>query len=231
MDDVTALYRELDPLRPLRGDENALYVDWQQQLDPGGRDAKSRLVKAFRRNASVERPITRLLTGHRGCGKTTELNRVRDALSSRAHERGVFVSMLFADEWLDLKDVQAGGSRAADRAPARGRPGRRRRGIRRAEAERVLRDAVGEGEEPQARLGVGRCRPTEVQLQARALPVRARRVPGDPARPADDGLRSRQPRAAARGAQAAGARRLRRHRPDRQRPRPDPAEGARRRGA
>jgi hypothetical protein len=63
-------------------------------------------VKAFRRNASVERPITRLLTGHRGCGKTTELNRVRDALSGGTHERRVFVSMLFADEWLDLEDVQ-----------------------------------------------------------------------------------------------------------------------------
>jgi hypothetical protein len=106
MDDVTALYRELDPLRPLRGDEDALYVDWQRQLDPDGRDAKSRLVQTFRRNASAERPITRLLTGHRGCGKTTELNRVRDDLSSGANERRVFVSMLFADEWLDLEDVQ-----------------------------------------------------------------------------------------------------------------------------
>ena len=106
MDRVTALYRELDPLRPLRGDEHALYVDWQRQLDPGGRDAKSRLVTTFRRNASVDQTVTRLLTGHRGCGKTTELNRVRDALSSGGHERRVFVSMLFADEWLDLEDVQ-----------------------------------------------------------------------------------------------------------------------------
>jgi hypothetical protein len=106
MDDVTALYRELDPLRPLRGDEDALYVDWQRQLDPDGRDAKSRLVQTFRRNASPERPITRLLTGHRGCGKTTELNRVRDALSSDEGGSRVFVSMLFADEWLDLEDVQ-----------------------------------------------------------------------------------------------------------------------------
>jgi|GEM_PF-1718460 len=107
MDAVTALYRELDPLRPLRGDENALYVDWQRQLDPAGSDAKSRLVQTFRRNASPDRPITRLLTGHRGCGKTTELNRVRDALSAAGgRERRVFVSMLFADEWLDLEDVQ-----------------------------------------------------------------------------------------------------------------------------
>ena len=106
MDSVTALYRELDPLRPLGGDEDALYVDWQRRLDPEGRDAKSRLVQTFRRNASPERPITRLLTGHRGCGKTTELNRVRDALSGEGHGRRVFVSMLYADEWLDLEDVE-----------------------------------------------------------------------------------------------------------------------------
>jgi hypothetical protein len=52
MDVVTRLYNELDPLRPLRGDEDGLYVDWQQRLDPEGRDAKSRLVRSFRRNAS-----------------------------------------------------------------------------------------------------------------------------------------------------------------------------------
>lgn len=106
MDEVTALYRELDPLRPLRGNEDALYVDWQRRLDPQGRDAKSRLVQTFRRNASPERPITRMLTGHRGCGKTTELNRVRDALSSGEGGPKVLVSMLFADAWLDLEDVQ-----------------------------------------------------------------------------------------------------------------------------
>jgi len=107
MDDVTALYRELDPLRPLSRDEDALYVDWQRLLDPGGRDAKSRLVQAFRRNATPQHPITRLLTGHRGCGKTTELNRVRYALSSgEGGASKVFVSMLFAGEWLDLEDVQ-----------------------------------------------------------------------------------------------------------------------------
>jgi hypothetical protein len=94
-------------LRPLRGDEDGLYVDWQRQLDPQGRDAKSRLVQTFRRNASPQRPITRLLTGHRGCGKTTELNRVRDALSSGEEGSSrVFVSMLYADEWLDLEEVQ-----------------------------------------------------------------------------------------------------------------------------
>jgi hypothetical protein len=106
VDDVTALYQELDPLRPLGGEEDGLYVDWQRQLDPEGPDVKSRLVQAFRRNATPERPITRLLTGHRGSGKTTELNRVRSRLAAGDHGPKVFSSMLFAQEWLDLEDVQ-----------------------------------------------------------------------------------------------------------------------------
>lgn len=82
MDAVAALYRELDPLRPLAADDDALYVDWQHQLDPGTADVKSRLVRAFVRNATPQRPITRLLTGHKGSGKTTKLNRVASALHS-----------------------------------------------------------------------------------------------------------------------------------------------------
>ena len=56
MDAVAALYRELDPLRP----------------------------------------ITRLLTGHKGSGKTTELNRVASALHSGHGGKKVFVSTLYA---------------------------------------------------------------------------------------------------------------------------------------
>jgi hypothetical protein len=41
MSDVAALYRELDPLRPLEGSEDALYVDWQRELDPGTTDARA----------------------------------------------------------------------------------------------------------------------------------------------------------------------------------------------
>lgn len=109
MDEVTALYRELDPLRPLGGDEDALYVDWQKLLDPDGRDVRSRLVQTFRRNATPQRPIVRLLTGHRGSGKTTELNRVRDALESDHDSTGkkLFVSTLAAEKWLDLEDLHA----------------------------------------------------------------------------------------------------------------------------
>jgi hypothetical protein len=106
VDAVAALYRELDPLRPLAADDDALYVDWQHQLDPGTVDIKSRLVRAFVRNASPQRPITRMLTGHKGSGKTTELNRVASALHSGAGGKKAFVSTLYAQRWLDIEDVQ-----------------------------------------------------------------------------------------------------------------------------
>ena len=106
MSDIAALHRELDPLRPLDENDDALYVDWQRELDPDVVDIKSRLVRAFVRNATPERPITRLLTGHKGSGKTTELNRVRSQLRSETDGSKVFVSTLFAQEWLDIDDVQ-----------------------------------------------------------------------------------------------------------------------------
>jgi Cdc6-like AAA superfamily ATPase len=105
MDVVAALYRELDPLRPLAADD-ALYVDWQHELDPDGSDARSRLVRVFVRNASPERPITRLLTGHKGSGKTTELNRVARALCDGTNGKKIFVSTLHAQRWLDIQDAQ-----------------------------------------------------------------------------------------------------------------------------
>lgn len=104
---ITALYRELDPLRPLNADEVDLYVDWQSRLDPDQADIKSRLTREFLRQATPERTIVRLLTGHRGSGKTTELLRVKQELADRAEGERVFTSMLFALEWLDLEDIRA----------------------------------------------------------------------------------------------------------------------------
>ncbi len=108
--DITALYRALDPLRALEaGDEDdALYVDWQRKLDrdPDPNDAKSQLVRAFIRQASPEYPITRLMTGHTGSGKTTELNRVRRTLEQGHEGKRVFVSTLVAEDYLDLQDLQ-----------------------------------------------------------------------------------------------------------------------------
>ncbi len=106
MADIDALYREFDPLRPLEAQDRDLYVDWQHELDPSGADVKSRLVRTFIRNAAPERPIVRLLTGHKGSGKTTELNRVSSRLQDGSDGKKVFVSTLFAQRWLDIEDVQ-----------------------------------------------------------------------------------------------------------------------------
>lgn len=101
MDPLTALSAQFDPLRPLEADEINLYVDWQDRLDAD--DVKLRLVNSIARSPG---PVTRLFTGHRGSGKTTELNRVRQRLEDGVGNRRVFVSMLFAERWVNLDDVQ-----------------------------------------------------------------------------------------------------------------------------
>ncbi len=102
MDPLTALSAQFDPLRPLEADETDLYVDWQDQLDIAD-DVKVRLANSIARSPG---PVTRLFTGHRGAGKTTELNRVRQRLEDGFGGRRVFVSMLFAERWVHLDDVQ-----------------------------------------------------------------------------------------------------------------------------
>lgn len=102
MDALTALSAQFDPLRPLEAGETDLYVDWQDQLDTAD-DVKVRLANSIARSSV---PVTRLFTGHRGAGKTTELNRVRQRLQDGVGSRRVFVSMLFAERWVHLDDVQ-----------------------------------------------------------------------------------------------------------------------------
>ena len=104
MVDLAALYRQIDPLRPLEADEDELYVDWQRRFAQD-EDVKSRLVRTFTRNASPEHSITRLLTGHPGSGKTTELNRVSRSLELGAGGRKVFTSTLLALRWVDVEDL------------------------------------------------------------------------------------------------------------------------------
>ena len=82
VDRVTELYRQIDPLRPLRADEVDLFVDWPGDL-MGPDDVKKLLVRAFARSGDT--PITRLFTGHRGTGKTTELYRVPLVVSGRTY--------------------------------------------------------------------------------------------------------------------------------------------------
>jgi hypothetical protein len=103
VDPLTRLYRQFDPLRPLEADEADLYVDWQKQIGP--EDIKKRLVNSIAFSAGI--PVTRLFTGHRGVGKTTELKRVKRILESGQARRKIFVSLLEAEESLDLQDVSA----------------------------------------------------------------------------------------------------------------------------
>lgn len=102
VDRMAELYAQFDPLRPLGAEEADLYVDWQNQLDIAD-DVKVRLVNSISRSRGA---TCRLFTGHRGAGKTTELNRVKQRLESGAGGRRFFVSMLFAEQWVNLEDVQ-----------------------------------------------------------------------------------------------------------------------------
>jgi hypothetical protein len=100
---IDALYQQFDPQRPLGAEETRLYVDWQQTV--GTEDVKNSLVNAFVR--SGDQNVWRLLSGHRGVGKTTELFRVADRLESGASGHRYFVSMLRSEQWLDLDDIRA----------------------------------------------------------------------------------------------------------------------------
>lgn len=95
------LVAAFDPQHPLGEDETAIYVDWQADL--GGENVKRTLARSFSR--SGEAHIVRLLTGHRGVGKTTELHRVAALLRSDDGDQRFFVSFLQGEKWLDLGDV------------------------------------------------------------------------------------------------------------------------------
>lgn len=97
MDSITKLYRQFDPEHPLEPSEEELYVDWQSEL--GGANIKQMLARNILRSGPVA--VSRLFTGHRGVGKTTELKRVKQILESHRY----FVSMLEAEQWLELNDV------------------------------------------------------------------------------------------------------------------------------
>ena len=107
MDKRAALYQQFNPTRPLEADEDDLYVDWQQELNRD--DIKQRLANSVSLAGDIA--VSRLLTGHRGVGKSTELKRVKRILEgdgSRAtfsSGRKYFVSLLEAEQWLDLQDV------------------------------------------------------------------------------------------------------------------------------
>jgi hypothetical protein len=102
---IADLYQQFDPMRPLTAAgqaDRALYVDWQHQL--GGDDVKLRLARGIARSGG--QAVIHLFTGPRGAGKTTELYRVKHLLEEGQLGKRFFVSMLMAEEWLDLADVQ-----------------------------------------------------------------------------------------------------------------------------
>ena len=107
MDKRAALYQQFDPARPLEADSD-LYVDWQRDLNPDD-DIKQRLANSVSLAGDIA--VSRLLTGHRGVGKTTELKRVKRILEGDPGAgafsigRKYFVSLLEAEQWLDLQDV------------------------------------------------------------------------------------------------------------------------------
>ena len=98
MSPIDLLSDQFDPLAPLEANDtdSALYVDWQATLDPD--NVKLLLTNAFARRRATTK--WRLLTGHRGVGKTTELYRVQRALK----DRNIFTVFLDVDDWLDMDD-------------------------------------------------------------------------------------------------------------------------------
>ena len=100
MDKLTALYQQFDPAKPLEANQHNLYVDWQRTLGPD--NLKELLARGIARSGDML--CTRLFTGHRGVGKTTELKRVKELLETG--EPRFFVSMLEAEKWMDLQDVR-----------------------------------------------------------------------------------------------------------------------------
>ena len=106
MNAIADLYQQFNPMRPLTAADQAdraLYVDWQRQL--GGDDIKSRLAHGIAWSSSGQ-AVIHLFTGPRGVGKTTELYRVKHLLEEGQPGKRFFVSMLLAEEWLNLDDVQ-----------------------------------------------------------------------------------------------------------------------------
>lgn len=106
MRDIADLYRQFNPMKPLTADaaDRALYVDWQRELRGSDDDVKLRLARGIARSGG--QAVTHLFTGPRGVGKTTELYRVKHLLESGTLGKKFFVSMLMAEQWLDLSDYQ-----------------------------------------------------------------------------------------------------------------------------
>ncbi len=79
-------------------------MDWQAQVHAD--DMKHNLAQGLAMSGRV--PSCRMVTGHRGVGKTTELYRVKARLESGSvGGTRPFVCFLEAERWLDLADVRS----------------------------------------------------------------------------------------------------------------------------
>ena len=78
--DLQQFYDACDPTQPLRG--KRYYIDFSTVR---GGDIVQELERKIARLAR-NRPTTQLFTGHIGCGKSTELFRLQDALVRRSYE-------------------------------------------------------------------------------------------------------------------------------------------------
>lgn len=94
--DLQQFYDACDPTQPLRG--KRYYIDFSTVR---GGDIVQELERKIARLAR-NRPTTQLFTGHIGCGKSTELFRLQDALMRRSYEVVYFES----DRDLEMADVE-----------------------------------------------------------------------------------------------------------------------------
>jgi hypothetical protein len=89
-----SLFNAFDPIEPLKP-EDSRYVDWNKAR--GSENLLSEMAGVIR---LTDGPTCQLLSGHRGCGKTTELFR----LCRNLEEESYFIVYCESDEFIDLND-------------------------------------------------------------------------------------------------------------------------------
>jgi hypothetical protein len=97
-ENILEVYQACHPETPLEPDDPR-YVDLREVR--GGRNL-ARVV--YRRIASTEHPDyhQHLITGHRGCGKSTELRQIKGALE----DQNLFCVYFDVEEILDVQDIE-----------------------------------------------------------------------------------------------------------------------------
>src|SRR6266404_5654852 len=89
-----SLFNAFDPIEPL-DTEDSRYVDWNK-----ARGSENLLNELSGTIKLTDGPTCQLLSGHRGCGKTTELLRLRRQLENESY----FVAYCESNDFIDLND-------------------------------------------------------------------------------------------------------------------------------